>query len=124
MLGASFYVLTSFDISTRETTVSWYGPGFDGRVTANGEIFYEDSLTCASPSLRFNTKLLVTNPNNGKSVIIRVNDRGPYKMDKEGKAIFPLIPHPVREFDLSKAAFNSIADLDKGLLKIQYKIIK
>ncbi len=114
---------SSFTYSYETTKVSWYGPGFNGRLTANGEIFSQDSLTCASPELPFNTQILITNPNTEQSIKVRVNDRGPFKMDKEGKVIFPLEPHPIRNFDLSKAAFDSIANLDKGIIKIQYKIL-
>lgn len=115
--------LMSFKVDYKVTTVSWYGPGFDGRKTASGEIFFQDSLTCASPRLPFGTLIKVVNLNNGKSVIVKVNDRGPYKMDSLGRALRPLIPHPKRRFDLSKAAFDSIGNLNKGLLKVKYKIL-
>jgi rare lipoprotein A len=57
---------------------SWYGPGFNGNLTASGEVFNQDALTAAHPSLPFGTRIRVTNQNNGKSVMVRVNDRGPY----------------------------------------------
>jgi rare lipoprotein A len=57
---------------------SWYGPGFDGGTTANGERFNQYDLTAAHPSLPFGTKIRVTNQYNGRSVVVRVNDRGPY----------------------------------------------
>ena len=57
---------------------SWYGPYFHGRQTATGEIFDQEGLTAAHPSLPFDTYLKVTNLKNGKSVIVRINDRGPY----------------------------------------------
>lgn len=59
-------------------TASWYGPGFHGRKTANGERFNTNDLTCAHKSLPFNTLLKVTNLENGRYTIVRVNDRGPY----------------------------------------------
>lgn len=114
---------SSFIYSYETTKVSWYGPGFNGKLTANGEIFSQDSLTCASPELPFNTRVLITNPNTGQSIKVRVNDRGPFKMDKEGKAIFPLEPHPIRSFDLSKKAFSEIASTKKGVIKISYRIV-
>jgi len=55
---------------------SWYGPGFDGNLTANGETFNQYDLTVASPNLPFNTMLEITYK--GKSVVARVNDRGPF----------------------------------------------
>jgi rare lipoprotein A len=57
---------------------SWYGPGFDGNLTANGERFNQNALTAAHPSLPFGTQIRVTNQYNGRSVVVRVNDRGPY----------------------------------------------
>jgi len=59
-------------------TASWYGPYFHKRLTANGERFDQYALTVAHKTLRFNTFLKVTNRRNGESVIVRVNDRGPY----------------------------------------------
>ena len=55
---------------------SWYGPGFNGRRTASGEIYDERRFTAASPTLRFGTVLRVRA--NGRSVFVRINDRGPY----------------------------------------------
>ena len=57
---------------------SYYGPGFHGKKTASGEIFDQDDYTCAHKSLPFGTKLKVVRKDNGKSVVVRVNDRGPY----------------------------------------------
>jgi len=113
----------SFKGNYTTTKASWYGPGFHGRVTANGEIYSQDSLTAASPVLKFNTLVRVTNLKNNKSVVVRINDRGPYKMDKKGKAIFPLIPHPKRGLDLSKEAFKTISPLTTGVINIQYTIL-
>ena len=103
--------------------VSYYGEYWNGRTTANMEIYNCDSLTCASPTLKFNTLVRVTNIENNKSIIVRVNDRGPYKMDKKGKALKPLIPHPTRILDLSKESFKSIGELEKGLLNVKYEIV-
>ena len=63
---------------------SWYGPGFHCMQTANGEVFNQYDLTAAHKTLPFNTKVLVTNTKNNKSVIVRINDRGPYI---EGRSI-------------------------------------
>jgi rare lipoprotein A (peptidoglycan hydrolase) len=57
---------------------SWYGPYFHGRLTASGEYFDQNELTAAHPSLPFDTYLNVTNLKNGRSVVVRINDRGPY----------------------------------------------
>lgn len=57
---------------------SWYGPGFHGRTTANGERFNTHAMTAAHRTLPFGTKVRVTNNSNGRSVVVRINDRGPY----------------------------------------------
>jgi rare lipoprotein A len=57
---------------------SWYGPGFQGRRTANGERFNTHAFTAAHRSLPFGTRIRVTNTANGRSIVVRINDRGPY----------------------------------------------
>jgi rare lipoprotein A len=77
------------------------------------EIFDDQQLTCAIWDRPFNTLIKVTNASNGKSVVVRVNDRGPARrLVREGRII-----------DLSKAAFAQIADLDKGLIHIELAIV-
>ena len=61
---------------------SWYGPGFNGNMSASGEVFNENALTAAHPSLPFGTQVRVTNMDNGLSVLVRINDRGPYAGDR------------------------------------------
>lgn len=61
---------------------SWYGPGFHGRRTASGERFDMNDLTAAHPSLPFGTRLQVRNARTGQHVIVRVNDRGPFKKNR------------------------------------------
>lgn len=90
--------------------VSWYGPGFHGKKTANGEVYDQMSFTAAHKSLKFGTLLKVTNPKNGKSVIIRINDRGPYI---DG-----------RDLDLSKAAALELGLFHKGVAKMKVEEIK
>jgi rare lipoprotein A (peptidoglycan hydrolase) len=67
---------------------SWYGPGFAGQPTADGEIFDPNKLTAASPWLPFNTMLRVTDLATGRSVVVRVNDRGPF-----GRGVLDLSAH-------------------------------
>ena len=73
---------------------SWYGPGFHGKRTANGERFNTNALTAAHKTLPFGTQLRVTNERTGQSVVVRINDRGP---DAHGRVI-----------DLSKAAAQAV----------------
>lgn len=88
---------------------SWYGPGFNGRPTASGEIFNQNAMTAAHPSLEFGTKVKVTNVNNGRSVVVRINDRGPYA---GGRVI-----------DLSAAAARSLKMINSGVVPVKVNIL-
>lgn len=92
-----------------EGRASWYGPYFHGRLTANGEIYNQDDLTAAHPSLPFNTYLKVKNLNNGNTIIVRVNDRGPYI--------------PGRNLDLSRQAARSINSEETGVVPFEATIM-
>jgi rare lipoprotein A len=87
---------------------SWYGPKFHGRRTANGEIFDMNLLTAAHPTLPMPVRARVTNLENGKSIIVRINDRGPFAKD--------------REIDLSRKAAEVLGFKDKGTtqVRVQY----
>lgn len=91
-------------------TASWYGPGFHGRQTANGERFNENALTAAHKTLPFNTYLKVTNRMNGRSVVVRINDRGPYIGN--------------RSIDLSKAAAQCLGSVGKGVIPYEAVILE
>jgi rare lipoprotein A len=88
---------------------SWYGPRFHGKTTANGEIYDQTALTAAHKSLRFGTLLKVTNPRNKESVIVRINDRGPYI--------------PGRQLDLSKAAAEKLDVIGSGVKRLKVEEI-
>ena len=85
------------------------GDGFHGQTTANGERFDAYRLTTAHPYLPMGTRLRVTNQRNGASVVVRVNDRGPY--------------YGGRILDLAYGAFNQIAPPSQGEVKICYRVI-
>lgn len=89
---------------------SFYGPGFHGKKTASGERFNMYDLTAAHKTIPFNTKVKVTNIENNKSVVVRINDRGPYK---KGRII-----------DLSKSAAEKIGLIQSGTAKVKLTIIK
>ena len=105
-------VNTSFvEYLTRGTMkASWYGPRFHGKVTANGEIYDQMAFTAAHKSLRFGTLLKLTNKKNGKSVIVRINDRGPYI--------------PGRQLDVSKAVAMELGMIQNGVAKLEVEEIK
>ena len=100
-------------------TASWYSyqscrrEGTSGVWTASGEMFNENSLTAAMWKVRFGTRVRVTNLQNGKSVIVRINDRGPAKrLVKKGRII-----------DLSKGAFMAIASLKSGIIQVRVEVL-
>jgi rare lipoprotein A len=84
---------------------SWYGPGLNGRRTASGETFHQDGLTAAHRTYPFGTLLKVTNPQNGKSCIVVVNDRGPFVAGVD--------------IDISRGASRAIGRLDTGPMLIE-----
>jgi len=106
------------------TTASYYAEPFCGRRTASGEIFNSNAFTAAHPTLPFGTYLQVSNANSNKWTIVVINDRGPFRMDASGNVIRPLEPHPTRGIDLSRAAFERIADPYAGLAEVFIQILK
>ncbi|MDH6250670.1 rare lipoprotein A [Chryseobacterium sp. H1D6B] len=103
----------SFTNNTRDAKktsyASYYHDKFNGRKTANGEVFDNSKFTAANRTLPFGTNIKVTNLNNGKEVIVRINDRGPF--------------HSSRALDISKAAFDEIGDTDHGTIPVEYEIV-
>ena len=83
---------------------SWYGPGFHGKRTANGERFNTHALTAAHKTLPFGSRVRVTNERTGRSVVVRINDRGPFV---GGRVI-----------DLSKAAAQAVGISGVGKVKL------
>jgi rare lipoprotein A len=87
---------------------SWYGPGFQGRPTASGERFHSQELTAAHPTLPLGSHVTVTNLANGKSVRVRINDRGPYVRG--------------RSIDLSRGAARKIGLERRGVAPVRITI--
>ena len=83
---------------------SWYGPGFHGRTTASGERFDQDAITCAHRTARFGSRLRVTDTRTGRSIVCRVNDRGPFVAG--------------RIVDLSKGAAARLGILARGTARV------
>jgi rare lipoprotein A len=88
---------------------SWYGPGFHGRLTANGEVFDENRLTAAHPTLPLPSIVEVTNPANGKRLTLRVNDRGPFAND--------------RILDLSREAARRLGTEARGVADVRVRYV-
>lgn len=109
------FLLIGFSVSANslykaKAVASFYANDFHGKKTSNGEIFNMWAMTCAHKMLPFNTILKVTNLANGKSVQVRVNDRGPFVKS--------------REIDLSKGAANKIGMIGAGIANVRLEIVK
>lgn len=102
VINPSSTVINYIDKGTMRA--SWYGPRFHGRVTANGETFDQEALTAAHKKLRFGTLLRLTNPENNRMVIVRINDRGPFIHG--------------RHIDVSKAAAEELGMIRKGVTNL------
>lgn len=88
---------------------SWYGPGFAGRRTASGEVFDPSQLTAAHRTLPFGTRVRVTDLETGRSVEVRVNDRGPFS--------------PGRVIDLSRAAAEELGAVRRGVVQVRVDVL-
>ncbi len=109
IFGNSFFQIAA-EVYKESAVVSFYAEDFHGKKTSNGEKFNMNSLTCASKILPFDTILKVTNLKNGKSVQVRVNDRGPFVSG--------------RELDLSKAAAKQLDMIGSGIATVKIEIVK
>jgi rare lipoprotein A len=88
---------------------AYYSNRLNGRRTASGQVFDQNALTAAHPTLPFGTKVKVTNTKNNKSVVVRINDRGPTQ--------------PGRVVDLSRAAAGKLGMLRAGLVPVKLEIV-
>jgi len=89
---------------------SWYGPGFYGNRTANGEIYRQGTMTAAHRTLPFGTKVRVTNLWNGRSAVIRINDRGPF------------VAH--RVIDLGHGAASTLGLISSGIAEVRLEVLR
>ena len=111
MVGAVLAVLLAGCGGSRnQGKASYYGPNFAGKKTACGEIFNPRDLTAAHETYPCGTVLKVTNTDNGKSVLVRVNDHFP---GTKGRVI-----------DLSEAAFERLASKDRGVIPVKLKVVQ
>ena len=91
-------------------TASWYGPGFHGKRTANGEKYNQNLMTAAHKELPLNSVVKVTRVATGQSIMVRINDRGPF--------------HDNRIIDLSYGAAKKLGIVNKGSAKVKVELIK
>ena len=107
--GQRYYVMDSAAGFVERGIASWYGPGFHGRRTANGERYDMNGLSAAHKSLPLPTWVRVTNLSNGRSIVIRVNDRGPFVDD--------------RIIDLSRGAAEAIGMIGAGTALVEVRAL-
>ena len=98
------------DGDTEKGDASWYGPNFQGKTTADGETFDQNQMTAAHRYLPFNSIVRVTNLTNGKSIELRINDRGPYEDD--------------RIIDVSSAAADILQMKGPGVVEVEVEVIQ
>jgi len=105
--AASYYVPepVNYGGGSRTEVASWYGQGFAGRRTSTGESYNPEALTAASKNLPLGSHVRVTNPDTGRSVVVRINDRGPFVRG--------------RSLDLSHGAAKQIGLTGKGVGRVQ-----
>ena len=108
-LGETYVPMKSYQPFKQAGVASWYGKKFHGRKTANGEIYNMYAMTAAHPTLPLPSYVKVTNPSNGRTVIVRVNDRGPFKHS--------------RIIDLSYAAAHKLRILDRGSARVEIEAV-
>jgi rare lipoprotein A len=96
--------------SVSKGQASWYGPGFFGNRTASGEVLRPGTLTAAHRSLPFGTQVRVTNMGNGRSAIVRINDRGPF--------------HGHRVIDLAHGAANQLGLISSGIANVKLEVLQ
>ena len=99
-------------VRTLRGKATYYGDKFHGRKTASGERFSQRRMTAAHRSLPFGTRVRVTNLSNGRSVIVRINDRGPFGRDRS------------RVIDLSKAAARELDFMKSGWARVKIEVLK
>lgn len=107
--GKTYHPMKSVAYFTQTGQASWYGPGFHGKKTSNGEIFNMNGLSAAHRTLPLGTQVRVTNTTNGKSVVVRVNDRGPF--------------HGNRVIDLSKGAAAQLGFVNNGMASVKIETL-
>jgi len=109
-LVATAVLLSLFGPYYETGIASWYGPGFDGNLTANGEVYDMNGISAAHKTLPFGTVVRVVDLDTGRSIVVRINDRGPFI---EGRII-----------DLSKGAAEKLGIIERGIVPVGLRIVR
>lgn len=108
--GKTYRTLSDSEGFEQVGDASWYGPGFHGRKTASGEVYDMNELTAAHKELPLGTEVEVTNLTTGKSIVVRINDRGPF--------------HGDRVLDLSRAAAKELGVIKQGTAEVSIRALR
>lgn len=108
--GKTYRTLSNSEGFEQVGDASWYGPGFHGRKTASGEVYDMNELTAAHKELPLGTEVEVTNLTTGKSIVVRINDRGPF--------------HGDRVLDLSRAAAKELGVIKQGTAEVSIRALR
>ena len=130
MVGASSVYAPGWKLDNG--TATYYGERFHGRKTASGEVFDMNKITAAHPRIPLGFVVRVTNKANGKSVDVRINDRGPYTCEPKDHISLPgggrdcrkWIPRSDRFIDLSKASFDAICETCDWPMKVSLESVQ
>ena len=106
----AFFIKSCGEDYARRGLASYYADRFEGRKTASGEVFRQSDLTAAHRRLPLGSVVKVTNRENGKSVVVRINDRGPARQD--------------RIIDLSRAAAEKIGMVEDGVVEVKLRVLE
>ena len=109
VFGRDYKVWNGIEHYQEEGTASWYGPGFHGLYTSNGELYDQEGVSAAHKNLPLPSYLKVTNLDNGKAIVVRVNDRGPF--------------HGDRILDLSYGAARQLGIHEKGVAQVRIDLV-
>ena len=107
--GRTYYPVEDIEGYVEEGIASWYGPKFHGKATSNREVYNMHSLTAAHKTLPFNTRVRVTNLENGRSLVVRINDRGPFVGN--------------RIIDLSYRAGRRLGMVENGTVRVRLEVV-
>jgi len=109
-------VFTKYSFNPYVGPASWYGPGFDGKKMANGEIYNQNDVLIAHRHLPLGIMVKITRIDTGKSIVVPVLDRGPYPVDEYGNF--------TREVDLSKGAAKLLGAIKPGVISVKIEPVE
>jgi rare lipoprotein A len=120
------FLLLVLPLDARQTGLaSYYSVRSNGGThTASGQRLDDKSMTAAHPTLKMGTMVKVHNLSNNRTVVVTINNRGPFAMTKQGRVIRPLRPHPKRIIDVTQGAARALGFEKQGITRVRIEVIK